>query len=93
MARKRARKGGKSSTGRKVRLSISADEAHRDQIEDLAERLKRAGMKVTSRHKEIGVISGSIDSDRLERLREVEGVSEVEEEQEFQLPPPGEDLQ
>ncbi|HET6893418.1 MAG TPA: hypothetical protein VFH31_20135 [Pyrinomonadaceae bacterium] len=76
-----------------VKLSISADDQHLNDFEKFVKGVEKAGLKVKGKHKDIGVVTGAIDKDKVESLRKVKGVAQVEEEREIQLPPPESDIQ
>jgi hypothetical protein len=75
----------------KVNVSI-ADESIPD-FEKVAQRLKEAGLNVEQELESIGVVTGSIESNLLLNLEQVEGVAAVEQQQEIHLPPSGSDVQ
>jgi hypothetical protein len=50
---------------------------HMNTIADIAIRLQEAGMTVLEQHEDIGVITGTADSEQLAALRSVEGVLTV----------------
>ncbi len=77
----------------KVNLLVSVDDEHMDRLSEVAEKAKDVGMDVEQKLEEIGVITGSIDSEKVEPLREVEGVSQVEESRRLQIAPPDRDIQ
>ncbi len=77
----------------KVEVSVSVDDAYLNQIEQISQRLKSFGMSVKQTLPSIGVINGSIESERLESLNQIEGVSSVELQQGYQLPPPSSPIQ
>jgi hypothetical protein len=76
-----------------VQISVSVDDAHLSQIEQISEQLKSSGMNVEQTLSTIGVINGSIQSDRLNSLEQIEGVKSVEPQQGYQLAPPSSDIQ
>jgi len=75
----------------KVNVSVADD--HLKNFSDVVARCRKAGMKVEHEMKSIGVISGSIDDDALDKLSRVKGVSHVEPEASFQIAPPDSDVQ
>jgi UDP-N-acetylmuramate-alanine ligase len=77
----------------KVNLLVSVDDEHLDRFSEVVKGLEDAGMDVEQELEETGVITGSIDSEKVEQLRKVEGVSHVEESQQFQIAPPDSDIQ
>jgi len=77
----------------KVKLSLSVDDQHMSKFADVVKRVEKAGMKVDEKHKDIGVVNGSIEKDKIDSLRQVDGVEHIEEEREIRIPPPESDLQ
>lgn len=76
-----------------VNVTISVDNAHLEQISEITERLQSAGMNVEQTLPTIGVISGSIDSEQVNRLYQIEGVRTIEPQQSYQLAPPESEIQ
>lgn len=68
-------------------MLISVRESHRGSLDAIAEAAERAGMDVDARLTEIGVVSGLIEADRIDRLRMIEGVQDVQPDRTFGLPP------
>ncbi len=77
----------------KVNLSVSVDDEHLDRFSEVVAWVEDAGMDVEQKLEEIGVLTGSIDSEKLESLSRVEGVSFVEESRQFRIAPPDSDVQ
>jgi hypothetical protein len=77
----------------KVRLTLSISDSHLKDIGGVAKAATKAGMKVEQRLESLGVLTGSIDAHKVERLHKIPGVSHVEEERKVQLPPPGSPVQ
>lgn len=77
----------------KVKLSVSVDDQHMSKFSEIVKKVEKAGMKVDEKHKDIGVVNGSIEKDKIDSLRKVEGVEHVEEEREIRIPPPYSDVQ
>ncbi len=77
----------------KVNLLISVEDNDRKQILEVVQALQTSGVKIEQVMEQIGVITGSIDSEQVERVSRVEGVAAVEVEQEFQLEPPESEIQ
>ena len=76
----------------RVRMLISVRESHLGSLDDIAKAAEQAGMDVDTKMAEIGVVSGLIDAglidaDRIDRLRAIEGVQDVEVDKKFTLPP------
>lgn len=75
----------------KVNVSVADD--HMKNFSEVVARCRKAGMKIEHEMKAIGVISGSIDAESLDKLSRVNGVSHVEQEASFQIAPPDSDVQ
>jgi hypothetical protein len=76
-----------------VQISVSVDNAHLPQIGQISQQLQSSGMNVEQTLSSIGVINGSIPSDQLNSLYQIEGVKNVESQQNYQLAPPNSDIQ
>jgi hypothetical protein len=76
-----------------VQVSVSVDNAHLSQIKQISQQLKSSGMNVEQTLSSIGVINGSIQSDQLDSLNQIEGVQNVELQQGYQLAPPSSEVQ
>ena len=77
----------------RVQINVSIDDAYIDQIQEVADRLKDTGMDVEQTMQIVGVVTGSIDSDKISSLYSVEGVQAVESQRTYQLNPPDSDIQ
>jgi hypothetical protein len=76
-----------------VNVSVSVADGSIDRFSEVVSRLRDAGLEVEQELEEIGVVTGSIDSEKAESLREIEGVSHVERSREFRIAPPDSDIQ
>lgn len=74
-------------------VSVSVADASIDRFSEVVRRLEAAGLNIDQELKEIGVVTGSIDPEKAESLREIEGVSHVERSRDFQIAPPDSDIQ
>lgn len=68
-------------------MLISVQESHLGAIDEIAKAAEQAGMEVDAKLRDIGVVSGLIESGCIDRLRAIDGVSEVAEDKKFTLPP------
>jgi cell division protein ZapA (FtsZ GTPase activity inhibitor) len=68
-------------------MLISVRDSHLGSLDEIAKAAERAGMDVDAKMKEIGVVSGLIEADRIDALRAIDGVADVEEDKKFSLPP------
>jgi hypothetical protein len=74
-------------------VSISVSDEFLDRFADVVKRIEQAGLTVDQQLDTIGVITGSIDSDNIHKLDQVEGIAAVERSRGFQLPPPDSPIQ
>jgi hypothetical protein len=72
----------------RVAVIVSVDDQHLDRLTEVESRLRAAGMEVERSLPSIGTISGSAPAAKLHAVRAIEGVADVEEGREYQLPPP-----
>ena len=77
----------------KIKLSISVDDEHLDKMSEVVKRIKKAGLKVEAQLESLGIITGSVDSDKQDSIRNIKGVASVEEDKDFQIAPPDSDVQ
>jgi hypothetical protein len=82
-----------ASAGPDVRVTVTVADSALADIEQLAGRLRRAGMAVDAVLGAIGIITGSVASARLASIRTLPGVAAVEEQTTFQIAPPDADVQ
>jgi hypothetical protein len=75
------------------RITVSVDDEHFEQVDGVAETLKAAGMNVEQVLGSVGIITGSVESERRADIERLPGVGSVEEENTFQIPPPDADIQ
>lgn len=76
-----------------VKVSVSVNDSHLGRIGEVSEAAEAAGMTVQGREAAIGVLTGSIAADKLDRLRSVAGVEHVEAQREVRIPPPDSPVQ
>ncbi len=77
----------------RVNVTVSVDDAHLSQIDQVVERLRSAGMHVDSSLASIGTILGHVAGDQVHALSRLPGVAAVEPERSYQLPPPESPIQ
>jgi hypothetical protein len=68
-------------------VNVSIDDAHLGRFDEVVRQVERAGLKVQQRLAVAGVVSGSIDADKLSELERVPGVAAVERSREVHIPP------
>lgn len=76
-----------------IPITVSVDEAHLPQIQEISQQLGSSGMNVEQTLSSIGVIQGSIAEDRVNIIREIEGVQNVETQRTYHLNPPDSKIQ
>jgi hypothetical protein len=72
-------------------VSITVDEEHLGSLDQVVQALRERGMHVDSVLEGLGMVTGSTPDPAA--LREVEGVSGVDAELEFRIPPPEDEIQ
>ncbi|MEO0845749.1 MAG: ketohydroxyglutarate aldolase [Cyanobacteria bacterium J06648_1] len=72
----------------RIKISISVDDAHLSAIEQVSQQLKSTGMNVEQILSAIGVISGSIQSEKVNSLYKINGIQNIMPERTIQLSPP-----
>lgn len=74
-------------------ITITVDDDHVGRINDVANQLRDAGMQVHQVLGSAGIITGAVTDAQRPAIAQVPGVASVENQQEFQLPPPDSDIQ
>ena len=78
----------------KIDITVSVDDAHLSEVSAIAQRLKKAGMKIDEQMEPIGVFVGSIEKlGRRDDLSKIEGVAHVRRSETFQIAPPESPIQ
>jgi hypothetical protein len=72
----------------KVNLSVSIKDEHLPRFKELVDRIRKAGLEVDQELKSLGVVTGRIESEKVQALRNLTEVANVEESHTFQIPPP-----
>jgi hypothetical protein len=72
----------------KVNLSVSIKDEHLPRFTELVDRIRKAGLEVDQELKSLGVVTGRIESDKVQDLRNLSEVANVEESHTFQIPSP-----
>jgi hypothetical protein len=75
----------------KITISVADDAI--DRIDEVVAALENGGMQVDQVLRPLGVITGSVDTQRVQALGAVPGVAAVEPQRTVQLPPPDSDVQ
>lgn len=76
-----------------IDVSVAIEDANLEEFDAVLKRAKRAGLKARQVLPEIGVVTGTIDDEKLPALRKLKGIASVEAIRQIQLPPPESDTQ
>lgn len=74
-------------------ITVTVAGSHLVRIDEVAAALRDAGMEVDAVLPAIGIVTGSIEGDRLTALAALPGVAAVEEQSGVQLAPPDGEVQ
>jgi hypothetical protein len=77
----------------KVRLTLSVSDSHLKRLDQVARDAKAAGLEIEQQLDGIGVITGSIEADRIAHLHRIAGVDHVEPDRTVGIAPPGSPVQ
>jgi hypothetical protein len=81
-----------ASKDQTVRVNVSLSDEAFARIDQVIESLEKAGLKIGSVRRALGIISGEIAAARLGALSQVKGVT-VERDETVRIPPPDSPLQ
>ena len=84
--------GGERPGGR-AEILVSVEGGHLERLAAVAEELRSAGMEVGAVMDDLGVVSGSVEPEKMARLAAVTGVASVEATREVRIPPPDSPVQ
>ncbi len=76
-----------------VEVMVSVGDSHLGRLDEVAAAAEAAGMTVRARQPALGVLTGSVAADKLDRLWSVPGVEHVEAQREVRVPPPDSPVQ
>jgi hypothetical protein len=76
-----------------IDVVVSVDEDRLDDFAKIVKALRGAGLKVGEAMEAIGVVAGSIEQAALPKLRQVDGVAQIEQGRSYQVAPPHSDVQ
>ncbi len=77
----------------KTEVLVSVEGGHIERLGAVAEELRSVGMDVGAVMDDLGVVSGSVEPEKMERLAAVSGVAAVEVGREVHIPPPDSPVQ
>lgn len=75
------------------RITVTVHDDHVARIDEVADRLRRAGMTVEQTLPAAGLITGSVPPSARSAVAAAEGVAAVEDATAFSVPPPDSDVQ
>lgn len=78
---------------RDVIVTVTVADSHAGDVDEVAARLRGAGMRVTQVLAALGIVTGSIDASRQAAIAALPGVAAVEPQTGFQIAPPEADVQ
>ena len=76
-----------------MNVTVTVAGSHLGKIEDVAARLRSAGMQVDAVLGAVGIITGSLPRQRLSSIEALQGVAAVEQQVGFQIAPPDAEVQ
>lgn len=74
-----------------ARVTVTVDEGHLARVHEIVAELRRRGMEVESVLEGLGMVTGTTEDPAL--LVDVDGVWSVDEDQSYQIGPPGAGIQ
>jgi len=77
----------------KVNLTVSIKDEHIPRFTELVDRIKKTGFEVDQELQSLGVVTGRIESEKIDDLKKLNEVAQVEESRSYQIPPPESDVQ
>jgi hypothetical protein len=83
----------KSRRPKPVAVMVAVQSSYLSQFEQVLDRCKQVGLRVSQALQSIGIIDGTIPPTKIPKLTEVEGVSAVERSQTYTVAPPSSDIQ
>jgi hypothetical protein len=75
---------------KRIKVVVTVPKAKGQALTAVVDRLREVGLDIAKVHDKLGLVTGSIESDKMDSLSEVEGVSSARVERAIQLvsPPP-----
>lgn len=74
-------------------VTVTVADSHAGELDAVAGRLARSGMKVDQVLSTLGIVTGTVEDEQIAAVRRLPGVRAVEQQTTFQLPPPDADVQ
>ena len=76
-----------------VDVVVSVDESRLNDFSKIVKAMRGAGLKVGEEMAAIGVVAGSVEAKALPKLRQVDGVAQVEPSRSYGIAPPHSEVQ
>ena len=76
-----------------IDVIVSVEEDRLNDFSKIVKAMRGAGLKVEEEMAAVGVVAGSVESRALPKLRQVDGVAQVEQSRSYDLAPPHNDVQ
>ena len=74
-------------------VTVAIDEGYRARFREVVDRARKVGLRVDQELSELGIVTGSIEADKIDDLARVEGIQSAERARTFQLAPPDSPVQ
>jgi hypothetical protein len=75
------------------RYTVTVDEGHLDHVDEVADALRAASIRVDGVHPGLGIVTVVAEQSSVAEIESVTGVESVTEEVDYQLPPPDAEIQ
>jgi hypothetical protein len=76
-----------------IDVIVSVDESRLNEFSKIGKAMRSAGLKIGEELEAVGVVAGSVEPNALPKLRQVDGVAQVEQSRSYNLAPPHSDVQ
>jgi hypothetical protein len=77
----------------KVTVNVLIADDKMDKFAEVTRACRQAGLQIEQQMPLTGTVTGSIESDKLDNLKKIDGVSEVEVSRDIRIPPPDSEIQ
>jgi hypothetical protein len=77
----------------RIKVSLIIDDAHLPKIEKISQDLQSSGATIEQVLPSIGIINCSIESNLVNSLYQIDGVTQVEQQETYKLAPPNSPIQ
>lgn len=77
----------------KAKITLIIAEGFFDQVDQIVKESELIGFNCKTQIDEIGLVMGELDAEKIDELRNIEGIMSVELDKEIQLPPHDSEVQ